>query len=72
MRTRVEYEASDINKEDPLHQMVMGLAMVVMLEWSFASKEIKEKAPASLIDSCIAAALNYIENSDYVLVKRER
>lgn len=77
MKTKVEYEASDIHMEDPLHSTLgIGLLMSILTIQGTREKLKKEgmsDADASnrALSEAIAGLLTLIAASDYVISKRE-
>lgn len=73
--TKRVWEVSDINYDDPIHGALHGMILIVMLDQMLLRGEI-EKAPTDeakleVIKKFVVSMLNYLEQSDVAIVKKE-
>jgi hypothetical protein len=69
MKTKIEYEASDIRADNPLHAL-LNIALVLAVLTITSRDRDKEDAVVAC-NRAVAGFLTLIEQSGYVITKRE-
>ena len=72
MKTKIEYEASDIDfKENRVHQTLSSVVLLILLRMSAMAPPEDKDGSEQFLKTCVAEALTIIEQGGLTITKRE-